>query len=410
MAKILIVVPRFGEQIVGGSEQLAYSIAHNLSKDNEVEVYTTRAKEYITWPSHFREGVEMDGKVRVHRFNISQVPWKDKDPHTYKTYMGGLEVSSDFVQDMIYYNKYSELQRIKSTPVGISEMFIREVGPYSKDMLDSLAHNRNKWDKVLFIPYLYATTLYGARMLDPNKVVIIPAAHDEPYLYYPCFKEYSRYNWAVFYPTEAAMIERAIGSSPKSWDTLTVQPRVSRVTKPNEHPRKSIVCVGRISEAKCYDRLIKALERARAESEVVRKYKLEFIGSIQGSIPGLIKGKDWIKVHGELSTQARDKVVNSCSFMINPSLLDSLGLVNLESMMSGTPVVVNNTCPAFNDLARISDNKVLVFDIYSDESLIRAVEALDTLPVRNKVAHEQQQWACATFTEQKFSEDLRRII
>ena len=51
--KILIVVQRYGAEVVGGSESHARVVAQRLAKLNEVEVATTTALDYWSWAPHF---------------------------------------------------------------------------------------------------------------------------------------------------------------------------------------------------------------------------------------------------------------------------------------------------------------------------------------------------------------------
>ena len=69
--KILLVVQRYGAEVVGGSESHARVVAHRLGKLHEVEVATTTALDYWTWAPHFAPGESADGSVRVRRFPVA---------------------------------------------------------------------------------------------------------------------------------------------------------------------------------------------------------------------------------------------------------------------------------------------------------------------------------------------------
>ena len=71
--KILVVVQRYGAEVVGGSESHARVVAHRLAMVNEVEVATTNALDYWSWAPHFPVGESMDGPVRVRRFGVTGV-------------------------------------------------------------------------------------------------------------------------------------------------------------------------------------------------------------------------------------------------------------------------------------------------------------------------------------------------
>ena len=67
--RVAFVVQRYGEEVAGGAEALCRATAHALAaRGDEVEVYTTTARDYLTWAPHYAPGTALDGAVVVHRF------------------------------------------------------------------------------------------------------------------------------------------------------------------------------------------------------------------------------------------------------------------------------------------------------------------------------------------------------
>jgi len=67
--RVAFVVQRFGEEVAGGAEALCRSTAHALAaRGDEVEIYTTTARDYLTWAPHYAAGTATDGPMSVHRF------------------------------------------------------------------------------------------------------------------------------------------------------------------------------------------------------------------------------------------------------------------------------------------------------------------------------------------------------
>src|SRR5256714_13697502 len=82
--KILVVVQRYGAEVVGGSESHARVVAHRLAMVNEVEVATTNALDYWSWAPYFAAGESMDGPVRVRRFAVTglrSTTFKESERH-----------------------------------------------------------------------------------------------------------------------------------------------------------------------------------------------------------------------------------------------------------------------------------------------------------------------------------------
>ena len=69
--KLAVVVQRYGADINGGAEQHARYVAERLARHHEVEVLTTRARDYVTWADELPEGVEEIHGVPVRRFPVA---------------------------------------------------------------------------------------------------------------------------------------------------------------------------------------------------------------------------------------------------------------------------------------------------------------------------------------------------
>ncbi len=68
---VAFVTPRYGEQVIGGSEAVMREAAHGLAgRGFDVEVLTTCAWSHYTWANDLPAGASRDGDVRVRRFPI----------------------------------------------------------------------------------------------------------------------------------------------------------------------------------------------------------------------------------------------------------------------------------------------------------------------------------------------------
>ena len=66
--EVAFVVQRYGEGITGGSESLARAVAERLASDYRITVFTSCARDYVTWRNELPEGLERLGGIDVRRF------------------------------------------------------------------------------------------------------------------------------------------------------------------------------------------------------------------------------------------------------------------------------------------------------------------------------------------------------
>ncbi len=59
--RLAFVVQRYGEGITGGSESLARAVAERLAPQDEVTVFTTCARDYVTWRNELPAGESVEG-------------------------------------------------------------------------------------------------------------------------------------------------------------------------------------------------------------------------------------------------------------------------------------------------------------------------------------------------------------
>ena len=69
--KLLYVVQRYGEDIVGGSEAACRQFAeHLVSVGHDVTVLTSCARSYVTWENSYEEGDSTLNGVKIHRLPV----------------------------------------------------------------------------------------------------------------------------------------------------------------------------------------------------------------------------------------------------------------------------------------------------------------------------------------------------
>ncbi len=90
MIAIGIVVPRYGNEVVGGAETLARNVAERLLRQGaRVTVFTTCARDPRTWRNEHPSGESLLKGVRIKRFPIARE--RAADSHDEKKRLCGPE-------------------------------------------------------------------------------------------------------------------------------------------------------------------------------------------------------------------------------------------------------------------------------------------------------------------------------
>src|SRR5437870_79749 len=137
--RIAFVPPRYGTEIVGGSEAVMREAAHGLAARGwEVEVLTTCARDHYTWRNEYPAGATTDDGVVVHRFPIvGSKPRRSRARIEARIQSGALVPLRD---QLVWLD---ELFRVPS-------------------LFHHLVVNSHQYDAVILSPYLFWTTVTGA--------------------------------------------------------------------------------------------------------------------------------------------------------------------------------------------------------------------------------------------------------
>jgi glycosyltransferase involved in cell wall biosynthesis len=162
--RLAFVPPRYGDEVVGGSEALMREAAHGLAgRGWEVEVLTTCARDHYTWANAYPPGEFVTGGLTVRRFPTVH----DTDP-----------MAADAV-----------LRRILvGVPVSAEEELSWVTGFFRVPQLyhHLVAHGAD-YRAVILSPYLFWTTVVGATAC-PERTVVVPCLHDEAFAYLSIFR------------------------------------------------------------------------------------------------------------------------------------------------------------------------------------------------------------------------------
>ena len=63
--KLAFVIQRYGLEVNGGAELHCRWLAERLARRHEVEVFATRALDYLEWRNHYPKGTELVNGIPV---------------------------------------------------------------------------------------------------------------------------------------------------------------------------------------------------------------------------------------------------------------------------------------------------------------------------------------------------------
>lgn len=343
--KIAFVVPRYGVESAGGAEVLAKSVAEHLAAaGNGVSVFTTCARDHFTWENYYKPGREMLDGVEVRRF-----PADPRDT-------GGGFCS---IQERIS----------RGMPVSRDEedAWIRG-SVHSRPLYDSIAERRDAFDCFIFLPYLFGTTWAGSAVA-PDKSLIIPCLHDEPYARLAIFKEmFNRVRGMIFNSEpERALAAALFGLAPEK-SAVGGMGFVAKGDYRPERFRKGfgieapfIMYAGRREGGKNTPLLVEYFRAFKNQHR--NELRLLFLGTGDLTIPPELS-RDAIDL-GYVSEELKHDCYAASLALCQPSTNESLSIVLMEAWLAGTAGLVNGNC-AVTSFHCMQANGGLIFRDYCE--------------------------------------------
>lgn len=318
--KIDFVIPRYGP--VGGAENAVGALARRVAEIPgwEVCLHATCATSSSSWANEHSPGVEHDGSLRVSRYLVNSGrtdswPWLD-----HRVQSGTASVDPE-IQDEFFFHQ----------------------GPVSNDLANAV--QASDADLVFFAPYLFWPTMAIAPSV-AERAVIIPAAHDEPFLRLSRVRDVLQKSRGLVYGSQAEqqLLQRThpVGHLPSTvlgWGIeppSASDPEVLRKLGLDNQPY--VICVGRIEHAKGALGLVDFWRTLKSRSATDQQLVLVGSPSIE------IESDDDVLIASELSDEAKWSLLQNANFLISPSALESFSLVLFEAWAAGIPVLVNANC------------------------------------------------------------------
>ena len=313
--RVAFVVQRYGEEVAGGAEALCRSTAHALAaRGDAVEVYTTTARDYLTWAPHYPAGTIEDGAVVVHRFTADRPdPGRSADL-TRALSLGGGDAAAE-------------------------DAWARAQGPVAPGMLRALCAARSRHEALALWTYLYATTQL-AMPLAPERTILVPLAHDEPMLRFGLSRGLVRMaaGLAFMTPEERRLVDElhGLGDRPQEIVGAGLDPApagsASRARRERGLPERFALYLGRVDPAKGLDALIRAHGDYRDAGGG--------LGLVLAGRPtGAMRVPGWVHTTGFVDARTHADLLDACELVVLPSPHESLSLVALEAWRAGRPTL-----------------------------------------------------------------------
>ena len=316
--RILIVVQRYGREVVGGSEAHARLVAERLSRTNDVEVATTTALDFWTWANHYGSGTSRLNGVVVHRSPV----------------VGGRDPLYKQIEHHVLFEEHTLEDEWR---------WLRAQGPHAPDLLEFVHREGQGYQAVLFYTYIYEPTAIGLPLV-PERSALISTAHDELPLRLAPYRALFQLPRAfgALTPEELALIRREFRNDHIPAEVLGIAleppPANDGAAFRDRHGLRGpiVLYLGQVSAAKGVDELLAMWEAYRARGSGT----LVLAGNLQMDVP---RRAD-VVVLGRVSDAEKWSALAAADALVLPSHLESLGIVLLEAWQASTPVLV----PAWN--------------------------------------------------------------
>lgn len=335
--RIALVTPWFGRELIGGAERHAWELAHALAgTGSTVDVLSTCCRSFNDdWASNYHRAGEsrLGERLTLHRFRVDS-------------------------RDRVAFNRSSAaltslpLISLHGDRIPLDE---REVRAFVSESINSralqlyLRERATDYDAVLFMPYLYGTTLIGLPQI-ADKAFLIPCLHDEAYAYLSPVRECFAAARGILFNS---LGEQETAASIYGPGILGKSRVVSEAVEPIPPPRaptrlgtftphrsRYVLYLGRQVATKNIDFLVNAYKLFR-ERRTATSLQLVLAGPTSISRSG-----DGIVDLGPVSEEAKAGLITYARAVAQPSLHESFSRAVYESWYARRPVFVHGKCRA----------------------------------------------------------------
>lgn len=309
--RLAFVVQRYGPEVVGGAELEARLVAEHISPYVQVDVLTTCAIDYMTWENVYSPGIVEDNGVRVRRFPVVTP------------------------RDVAVFNKLSN--RLLTQPHSYFDeiRWMQLQGPDVPALFEFIRKNQNRYDLFVFFTYLYSTTFVGMQIV-PHKSILVPTAHDEPWINFDIFQTVFNLPQGFIFNTheEDTFVRAKFNNRHIPGTVLGIGVEIPEFSGNNVLDDDYILYLGRVDQSKgCKELFEYFLEYKEQTHDTV---KLVLVGSQSMPIPS---HPDIIPL-GYVDESTKLNCLQNAELLVLPSPHESLSIATLEAWALGVPALV----------------------------------------------------------------------
>jgi glycosyltransferase involved in cell wall biosynthesis len=319
--RLAFVIQRYGVEVSGGAELHCRWLAERLARRHDVEVFATRALDYLEWRNHYREGTEVVGGVAVHRFPVKRT----RNARVFAS-----------LSNLCFHESHTREEE---------EAWVRENGPFSPALVRAVSRARERFDRFFFYCYRYYQTYHGLPAVR-DRAILVPTAEEDPAIRLGVFRSLFALPRGLLYltPEEQTLVEDASGH--RGLPSVVIG---SGLNLPEPDPgldfrarhgldRPFLLYVGRIDKNKGCVALFayfrKFLEETGADVDLV----------LAGSAVIPVPEHPRIRHVGFVTDEEKVAALRQCRLLVMPSPYESLSVITLEAWKLGVPVLANARC------------------------------------------------------------------
>jgi len=320
-ARIAFVTPRYGVGVVGGSEAVVREAAHGLAERGyDVDVLTTCARDHFTWANELEAGTSVDRGVTVRRFR------------TFRS------------RETLRWAKIQE-RVLRRETLDDGEELVWINGRFRvPDLYLFLSGHAEQYSAIIFSPYLFWSTLYCAGIA-PERTVLMPCLHDEPYAYLRSVAAALASSAAVWFLSEPehqlghrlapiAAHHAVIGAAvdvPETYDPVGFRER-------HDIRRPYVLYAGRRERGKGWQELVAGFGSAALRHRL--PFDLVTVGVGHVTVPSWIEHR--VLDLGYLAPDEVPDAFAAADAFVQPSANESFSRTIMEAWLAGTVVIANS--------------------------------------------------------------------